>query len=742
MAARVESESVYGSSIFHDGHAADDGDLPEYVQLCRRLFPAALGDGDENGAEPEAEEGLARYLKYLMGLPLASLRMEPALLQADRQRIAKELSMLLLNETGRGESGADMFGVVAATGAHAAAAASKIEAELAQTQSALGRLEAACAQFAGEIAGLDQQARVVQRVLDQQHVIARIVELPRVMQMCVAGGFYEEAVDIAEHVRTTGDRLVHDVRDGAHVLPGSAPAAAATAGDAEPLAMTPAARTQLVGLVGGIQTQVNAEFESMVGDLCRELASSHPAATAAAAAVAATAPPADAGSASPGGRSRRASDASVGGGAAADGGHDRSMKRLSQAAKVVGILRRVGLFSEAELRMLFLRSRWQAWQQTAEALGAYAPHLPADAVVDDASGAVAKAALAITMAVAPSPPLRAQRGAERGRASMEAAAYLAKAIDAFFLWLADVEMQFRVLFTKAAGAAPAATAAGEPLTDLATFASQQFLAHVLPLVALLSEAAGVASLQALLASHAPVLERAGVGLALPALAEALNERAFASVVWGIEAAVADACDTIAALGARRESLPGQAAGAGAGWEQLAAPSRPSIELPGEFSAAPDVADRPSRFLGQFRVSPVALLQYPVLATLLGAFRDCLHALRVLVLAGDDDVGGEAPVLLAMTAVVLESELVRVADALAALHARADDHSRPAASDACAAFVFGLVRGVAEIYEEIATLSEPALAAGYGADSDDSPATLYSTVAYVPLVACLPLPARG
>ncbi|KAJ2709049.1 hypothetical protein H4R19_004447, partial [Coemansia spiralis] len=409
--------------------------------------------------------------------------------------------------------------------------------------------------------------------------------------------------------------------------------------------------------------------------------------------------------------------------------------RLSQAAKIVGILRRVGLFSEAELRMLFLRSRWQAWLQTAEALAAYAPRLPADAAAADADSAMARTAS--TMAIAPpspaQPPPRTRRGADRSRASMEVAAYLGRAIDAFFAWLADVEMQYRALFANAAGGA-----AGEPLADLATFASQQFLALALPPVALLSEAAGVATLQALLASHAPVLERAGVGLALPALADALSARAFASVVWGIEAAVADACDALAALAARRDSPPPLAA---AGWEQLATPSRPSVALPGGFSTAPDVVSRPSRFLGQFRMSPVGLLQYPLLAALLGTFRDCLHALRVLVLAGaDDDAGGEAPVLLAMTAVVLESELVRVAEALAALHARADESAAPAASDACAAFVFGLVRSVAEIYEEVATLSEPALAAGFGADSDTSPATLYSAATYTPLVACLPAPA--
>ncbi|KAJ1735741.1 hypothetical protein LPJ61_000393 [Coemansia biformis] len=750
MAARVESESLYGSSIFHDGHAVDDVDLPEYVQLGRRLFPALLDDGNENVVEPEVEEGIARYLKYLMGLPLASLRMEPALLQADLQRTSKELTMLLLNETARptaaatvatasgpvgragdGNDGTSMFDVVSRTGTRAAMASSMIASELAETQSALGRLEAACGRFTAEIAGLDQQARVVQRVLDKQDVIARIVELPRVMQMCVAGGYYEEAVDIAEHVRVTGDRLVRDIRDGAHVLPGSAAAAATP----ESPAMTAAARDQLVGFVCAIQAQVNAEFEAMVRDLCRELAHSHSTSV-----IAAAVPHTVIAGGSPAPGSRRGSDASAGGagrhGGVADSGYERSMKRLSQVANIVGILRRVGLFSEAELRMLFLRSRWQAWLQTSDALSAYAPPMPVDMVGGADSSIVKTASSMACVPAPPQPPLRSRRGADRGRASMEVAAYLAKVIDAFFSWLADMDMQYTILFSKTT----AGGCDGEPLADLATFASQQFLAQVLPPIGLLSEASGVASLQSLIASHAPVLERGAAGLALPLLAEALRERAFSSVVWGIEAAVADACDAMSTLGAWRESPPGSLGG-GAGWEQLAAPTRPLLELPSGLSTAPGVVERPSKFLGQYRVSPVGLLQYPLLAALLGTFRDCLHALRVLVLA-DDDAGGGAPVLLAMTSVVLESELVRAAEALAALCARTastkqtDEHAQRAASDACAAFVFGLVRNVAEIFEEVATLSEPALAAGYGIDSDESPASLYSAATYAPLVACL------
>ncbi|KAJ2013626.1 hypothetical protein GGI06_003768, partial [Coemansia sp. S85] len=103
MATREDSESLYGSSIYPNGRYVDDADLPEYAQLCRRLFPTLLSSTDDHdaGIEPETEENMARYLKYLTGLPLSSLKMEPALLQSDLQRISNELTLLLLNETAK-----------------------------------------------------------------------------------------------------------------------------------------------------------------------------------------------------------------------------------------------------------------------------------------------------------------------------------------------------------------------------------------------------------------------------------------------------------------------------------------------------------------------------------------------------------------------------------------------------------------------------------------------------------------
>ncbi|KAJ2387380.1 hypothetical protein GGI05_004100, partial [Coemansia sp. RSA 2603] len=303
MAARKQAdlESLYGSSIFGDtngtgagGNLVDDSDLSEYAQLCRRLFPTLLS-GDNDGseqddfidtAEPETEEAIARYFKYLTGLPLPSLKMEPTLLNGDLQRVSNELTTLLFNESFRpsvktpgtekssnedylsqsaleepNNGNRSIFAVVNDMNKAALTVSGELGAELEKTQSILKRLETACGMFATEMTELDQRAKLVHQVLDKQDLVARVVDLPRVMQMCVAGGYYEEAVEIAEHVRLSGDRLVRDISEDVQMLPGSK----------DTTFLAPTSKNQLISFVNTIQKQVQSEYEAMILNLCREL---------------------------------------------------------------------------------------------------------------------------------------------------------------------------------------------------------------------------------------------------------------------------------------------------------------------------------------------------------------------------------------------------------------------------------------------------------------------------------------
>ncbi|KAJ2850209.1 hypothetical protein IWW36_002059 [Coemansia brasiliensis] len=495
MVSKIESESLYGSSIYREGNFTDESDLPDYARLCRRVFPDMLHAENDNVIEPEAEENIARYLKYLTRLPLASLKMEPTLLQSDLQRISKELTTLLLNEAVNPakHSETDIFEVIYNMDKLAVTSANSISTMLDKTQDALTRLEAACTQFTTDMSELEQRTQMIQRVLDKQDLITRFVELPRVMQMCVAGGYYQEAVDIAEHVRVTGDRLVQDLRDGAHVLPGSM----------HELALSPTSREQLLGFISDIQKQVHAEFENMVLDLCRELSYTNSAKPTAVVQLYGNAT--DSLSRTD---SRRSSDASFSPGSttkrrgsAANGGsrYEKAMKRLSQVAKIISILRHIGMFTEAELQMLFLRSRWQAWSQTAESLNGFIPLACMDMLgeMDLASEGILKTAS--TMTCVPTSLFSTEQETERSHNSAEIAAYLAKYLDAFFSWLAEVETQYRTLFSvktvlEKPDLAYNPASEPDPFIDLATFASQQLLSVVLPMFGLLDEAPGIRSM--------------------------------------------------------------------------------------------------------------------------------------------------------------------------------------------------------------------------------------------------------
>ncbi|KAJ2815493.1 hypothetical protein GGI24_006028, partial [Coemansia furcata] len=378
-----------------------------------------------------------------------------------------------------------------------------------------------------------------------------------------------------------------------------------------------------------------------------------------------------------------------------------------------------------------------AWLLTAESLSGHASSFLE--AVDSLSTKIGSPSLAVPQSLSS----RLRRGSEKGPSSGEVAAYLANYIDSFFSWLAEVDLQYRALFSskstihKPSGPGARSGLGGDPFADLALYSSQKLQSSVLPLLDLVTEASGISSLQVLVATHSRVLSRSGIDFAAPALAQSLRERGFASVVRGVEESTALACRKLAAVARDYEHLGGEQA-----WDQLATSTRPSLGLPDTFSVQPST--EPVEFLDCYRVSPVGLLQYPMWAQLLHSFRESLHALRILVLASDSanpaaDSANEGLVLLSMVSVVLESELMRTATALASLCRRAfpdtdnsqspaavsSERAQRAAKDSCVAFVFGLVRNVAEIFEEVATLCEGA--------SAEPTITLYSETIYAPLV---------
>ncbi|CAO3624817.1 unnamed protein product [Cunninghamella echinulata] len=62
-------------------------------------------------------------------------------------------------------------------------------------------LQAACEQFTMEAKTIMQERSKITRVLEHQHSLVDLLELPQLMDTCVWNGYYTEAMDLASHVR-------------------------------------------------------------------------------------------------------------------------------------------------------------------------------------------------------------------------------------------------------------------------------------------------------------------------------------------------------------------------------------------------------------------------------------------------------------------------------------------------------------------------------------------------------------
>ncbi|KAJ1678857.1 hypothetical protein EV182_003215, partial [Spiromyces aspiralis] len=146
---------------------------------------------------------------------------------------------------------------------------------------------------------------------------------------------------------------------------------------------------------------------------------------------------------------------------------------------------------------------------------------------------------------------------------------------------------------------------------------------------------------------------------------------------------------------------------------LALPTRPMLvmQYPLKDTATADDATTIST-----RVSPVSLMQYPVLSDIHRAFRDTLHELQLIrktaiegylpVTLGPHGIGLTLDQAVALVvALSLDSYLAGIADDLQGLAALAADISsveldmRAVIGEVCAAFAFGLVRYISESLEE-------------------------------------------
>lgn len=144
------------------------------------------------------------YLDHLVSLSLDDLLYEPKAIAGETATVEAELINLCYREystftlahksSGAVQSAFDDFGV-----------------SLNELLAAVPALEDECRAFSRRTSSIQAARNRVMLVQEHSGKLAELLELPQLMDTCVRNGFYQEAMDLAQHVQAGANVLVRDV---------------------------------------------------------------------------------------------------------------------------------------------------------------------------------------------------------------------------------------------------------------------------------------------------------------------------------------------------------------------------------------------------------------------------------------------------------------------------------------------------------------------------------------------------
>ncbi|KAI9300473.1 Dor1-like family-domain-containing protein [Cunninghamella echinulata] len=148
----------------------------------------------ENGDIIKNSKWTKDYLTRLKSLTLEELKNEPFTIRETQQQIQSDAQQLayedypsfLHAQTCRRELDTTLNG---------------LDNHFTGMLSSVPALQAACEQFTMEAKTIMQERSKITRVLEHQHSLVDLLELPQLMDTCVWNGYYTEAMDLASHVR-------------------------------------------------------------------------------------------------------------------------------------------------------------------------------------------------------------------------------------------------------------------------------------------------------------------------------------------------------------------------------------------------------------------------------------------------------------------------------------------------------------------------------------------------------------
>ena len=134
------------------------------------------------------------YLTKLTSFTLDELLHEPAQLKEEQTKAKRDAQQLafrdypsfLQAQTCRHEAEETLDG---------------LDVHLGEFVSSVPELQQACEEFTEKATALKEERNKITSVLDHQHVLTDLLEIPQLMETCVWNGYYSEAMDLASHVR-------------------------------------------------------------------------------------------------------------------------------------------------------------------------------------------------------------------------------------------------------------------------------------------------------------------------------------------------------------------------------------------------------------------------------------------------------------------------------------------------------------------------------------------------------------
>lgn len=180
--------------------------LPSLIEL---LFPTTTA------SEPNLQSPLAQtYVKWLASLSLHDLRCEPSTIANERVNVDSELVNLCYREY-------PTFTSVHRCSSAVGNAFDDFEASLSDLLQSVPSLEQECRMFTTNNSHIQSQRRKAALLQEHEDKLLDMLEIPQLMETCVRNAYYQEALDLASHVKRIRIKLeVGIIRDVAEEAEG------------------------------------------------------------------------------------------------------------------------------------------------------------------------------------------------------------------------------------------------------------------------------------------------------------------------------------------------------------------------------------------------------------------------------------------------------------------------------------------------------------------------------------------